>query len=114
MTVDANHISNNSSSFKYKSSIITNRNGVKIVVPLKHLLYFWRSLEMPLINCKVELSLTCNPNCVLSNLVGNSTFIIADVKRYVPVVTLSTENNAKLSNYWRKDLKDQFIGTNTK
>ena len=69
---------------------------------------------MLLINCKVELSLTCNANCVLSNLVGNSTFIIADVKRYVPVVTLSTENNAKLSNYWRKDLKNQFIGTNTK
>ena len=41
LTVDANHIPNNLSSFKYKSSFITNRNGVKIAVPLKYLnLYF--------------------------------------------------------------------------
>ena len=57
LTVDAQHIPNNSSSFKYKSSFITNRNGVKIVVPLKYLSNFWRSLEMPLINYKAELSL---------------------------------------------------------
>ena len=53
LTLDANHIPNNSSSFKYKSSFITNRNGVKIAVPLKYLSNFWRSLEIPLINCKV-------------------------------------------------------------
>ena len=52
---------------------------------------------MLLINCKVELSLTWNPNCVLSNLVGASTFTITDAKLYVPIVTLSTENDAKLS-----------------
>ena len=56
LTVDAQHIPNNSSSFKYKSSVITNRNGVKIVVPQKKLSNFWKSLEMPLINCKVEFS----------------------------------------------------------
>ena len=56
LTVDAQHIPNNSSSFKYKSSVITNRNGVKIVVPQKTLSNFWKSLEMPLINCKVEFS----------------------------------------------------------
>ena len=97
LTVDDNHIPNNSSSFKYKSSFITNRNGVKIVVPLKYLSNFWRSLEMPLINCKVELSLSWNPNCVLSNLVGDSTFTITYAKLYVPFVTLSTEDNDKLS-----------------
>ena len=97
MTVDDNHILNDSSSSKFKSSFITSRNGVKIVVPLKYLRNFWRSLEMPLINCKIKLSLTWNPNCVLSNLVGNSTFTITDAKPYVPVVTLSTEENAKLS-----------------
>ena len=43
LTVDDNHIPNNSSSFKYKSSFITNRNGVKIAVPLKYLSNFWRS-----------------------------------------------------------------------
>ena len=97
LTVDDNHIPNNSSSFKYKSSFITNRNGVKIAVPLKYLSNFWRSLEMPLINCKVELSLTWNPNCVLSNLVGDSTFTRTDAKRYVPIVTLSAQENAKSS-----------------
>ena len=112
LTVDDNHIPNNSSSFKYKSSFITNRNGVKIVVLLKYLSSFWRSLEMPLINCKVEFSLSWNPNCVLSNLVGNSTFTITDGKLYVSIMTLSAEDNAKLSNllsegfkrsvYWNK------------
>ena len=53
LTVDAEHIPNNYSSFKYKSSLITDRNGVKIAVPLKYLINFWRSLEMPLVNCKV-------------------------------------------------------------
>ena len=53
----------NAPSFKYKSSLITNtetdgtKKGVKIAVPLKYLSNFWRSLEMPLINCMVEISL---------------------------------------------------------
>ena len=46
LTLDDNHIPNNSSSFKYKSNFITNRNGVKIAAPLKYLGNFWRSLEM--------------------------------------------------------------------
>ena len=90
LTVDDNHIPNDSSLFRYKSSLIPNRNGVKIAVLPKHLSNFWRSLEMPLINCKVELSWTWNPNCVLSNLVENSTFTITDAKLYVLVVILST------------------------
>ena len=67
---------------------------------------------MPLINCKVKLSLSWDPNCVLPNLVGTSTFTIADAKLYVRIVTLSTEDNAKLSKlssegfkrpvYWNK------------
>ena len=67
---------------------------------------------MPLINCKVELSLSWDPNCILSNLVGASTFTITDAKIYVPVFTLSIEDNAKLlkllsegfkrSAYWNK------------
>ena len=61
----------NAPSFKYKSSFITNtdadgtKKGVKIAVPLKYLSNFWRSLEMSLINCKVELSLKWIENCVL-------------------------------------------------
>ena len=112
LTVDNNHIPDNLSSFKYKSNLITNRNGVKIAVPLKYLSNFWRSLEMLLINCKVELSLSWDPNFVLSSLVANLTFTITDPKLYVPVVTLSIEENAKLSKllsegfkrsvYWNK------------
>ena len=54
LAVDDNHIPSNSSSFKYKSNVTTNRNSVKIAVPLKYLSNFWRYLEMPLINCKIE------------------------------------------------------------
>ena len=63
----------NAPSFKYKASIIGNtetngtKNGVKIAVPLKYLSIFWRSLEIPLINCKVELSLKWIENCVLTS-----------------------------------------------
>ena len=60
---------------------------------------------MPLINCKVELSLTWDPNCVLSILVGGSTFTITDGKLYVPVATLSTEDNTKLSKLLSKGFK---------
>ena len=59
---------NNALSFKYKSSIIgdTENNGIKLAVPPKYLSNFWRSLEMSLTNCKLELSLNCNENCVLT------------------------------------------------
>ena len=50
-----------------------------------------------MINCKVDLSLKWNEKCVLSNVAGNSTFKIIDAKLYVAVVTLSTEDNAKLT-----------------
>ena len=62
---------NNAPSFKYKSDIIGNtenngtKNGVKIAGPLNYLSNFWRSLEMPLINCKVKLSLNWIEDCVL-------------------------------------------------
>ena len=66
---------------------------------------FWRSLEIPLINCKVELSLRWYENCVLSNVAGNSTFTITDAKLYVPVVTLKTEDNTKLSKLLTEGFK---------
>ena len=93
--------SNNSSSFKYKISLLSDRNvvggivglNVKVVVPLKYLSNFFRSLEMPLINCKIKLNLTWKKECVLSTDVGNAVFIINDTKMYVPVVALSKEDN---------------------
>ena len=103
LTVDGNNIPNNLSWFKYISSLITNRNGVKIAVPLKYLSNLSRSFE---------LSLSWDPNCVLCSLVGASTFTIADAKLYLPFVTLSNEYNTKLSKllsegfkrpvYWNK------------
>ena len=92
---------NASSSFKYKVSLLGNpivanniaKINVKIVVPLKYLSNFFRSLEMPLINCKIKLNLTWKKECVLSNDAGDAVFIINDTKMYVPVVTLSKEDN---------------------
>ena len=66
---------------------------------------FWRSLEIPLINCKVELSLRWYENCVLSNAAGNSTFTMTDAKLYVPVVTLKTKDNTKLSKLLTEGFK---------
>ena len=91
----------NSSSFKYKVSLLGNpvvanniaRINVKVVVPLKYLSNFFRSLEMPLINCKIKSNLTWKKECVLSIDDGNAVFIINDTKMYVPVVTLSKEDN---------------------
>ena len=112
----------NSESFDYKAIFMENgvtdnnltKNDVKFVVPLKHLSNFWRHLDMPLINCEVELILTWLKNCVLIDKSTreanygadpnvceidnpeNATFKIADVKLFVPVVTLSKENDIKL------------------
>ena len=73
--------------------------NVEIMVPLKHLSNFWRTLEMPLINCEINIILTWSTNCVIvSTIVANqnTTFEITDTKLYVPVVTLSTQDNSKL------------------
>ena len=73
-------------------------NGVEIMVPLKYLSNFWRTLEMPLINCEIELILDWSVNCVIistSNANQVPTFIITETNLYVPVVTLSTEDNSK-------------------
>ena len=99
LTVDGNHIPNNLSSFKYKSSLITNRNDVKIAVPLKYLSNFWRSLEMLLINCKVELSLTWDPNCVMSNLVGASTLTITDANSVFRLLLYQQKTMQNYQNY---------------
>ena len=94
-----------SSSFKYKIKLSGNvtrvagnaagvrRLNVKVVVPLKYLSNFFRSLEMPLINCKIKLNLTWKKECLLSTGDGDAAFINNDTKLYVPVATLSKEDN---------------------
>ena len=48
---------------------------------------------MPLINCKIKLNLTWKKECILSTAADDAVFIINDIKLYVPVVTLSKEDN---------------------
>ena len=73
-----------------------NAKDVEIIVPLKYLSNFWRTLEMQLINCEVNLILTWSKDCVISSATGETKFKITETKLYVPVVTLSAQDNAKL------------------
>ena len=77
------------------------------MVALKYLINFWRTLEMPLIHCEINLILTWYANCVISNGAANqnTTFAITDTKLYVPVVTLSTQDNAKLLQQLKSEFK---------
>ena len=87
--------------FKVKITSRTGNDGTKdveIMVPLKYLSNFWRTLEMPLINWEVNLILIWSSTCVLiaTNTPNqNATLEITDTKLYVPVVTLSTQENTK-------------------
>ena len=109
----------NSTSFKYKASLSGKSDDddddgndrslktTKIVVSLKYLSNFLRSLEMPLINCKIHLELNWNNDCVMygtdtyadgDNANDRETaFQITSTKLYVPVVTLSTKDNVNLT-----------------
>ena len=73
-----------------------NTKDVEIIVALKYLSNFGRTLEMPLINCEVKLILTWSSTCVITNSTSAGTFLKRDTKLYVPVVTLSTQGNPKL------------------
>ena len=78
------------------------KNRTEVVISLKHLSNFWRSLNIPLIGFEIELNLAWPKNCVLADMiVANNPptevkFQITDTKLYVPVVTLSKENDAKI------------------
>ena len=101
----------NSESFKSKIKITgktpTNNNvkDVEIMVPLKYLSNSWRTLEMPLINCEVNLIFTWSSTCVITNSNGAGTFAITDTKLYVPVVTLSTQENNKFLQQLKSGFK---------
>ena len=122
----------NSESFDYKANFMKNgvtqnnltKNDVKVVVPLKHVSNFWRSLNIPLINCEVELILTWFKNCVLRDKSAreanyganpnvyeidhpkNAVFKITDTKLYVPgVVTLSNKDDIKLLEQLKSGFK---------
>ena len=60
---------------------------------------------MPLINCKVEISWKWTEKCILSNSGTDATFKTTDAKLYIPIVTLKTEDNTKLSKSLSKGFK---------
>ena len=116
----------NSSSFKYKSNVLkglTTRNvaaytnpciehphrlflNAKIVVHLKYVSSFFRSLEIPLINTKLHFELNWTKNSVMSNAAADgTTFKITKTELYAPVVTLNTSDNLKLTKSLSKGLK---------
>ena len=101
----------NSFNFKVKMTSQTGVDGtknVKIMLPLKYSSNFWRTLEMPLINCEINLILTWSTNCVIvsTNVANqNATFEISDTKLYVPVVTLSTQDNSNLLQQLKSGFK---------
>ena len=116
----------NSNAFQYKNKIIcANRSGkkeVEIVTPLKYLGNFWRALNMPLISCELSLELKWDKHCIITsqqigvNLDGgntaaptNATFTINDCKLYVPVVTLSKNDEIKLLTYLKSGFKREII-----
>ena len=122
-----NYSIKDSKSFDYKTSITgkiegnNTKNEAEIVVPLKYLSNFWRTVDIPLINCEVSLALTRTENCVITNKAYrkadaetavvridnpiNAAFQIRDTNLYVPVVTLSTENDKKLLEKLRARFK---------
>ena len=123
-------LSSNSKSFKYKASITGNtynvgdgeasydaskagKNETELVIPLKHLSNFWRTLNIPLIGCEIKMILTWSKNCVLADMAAVNNpptgleFQIKDAELYIPVVTLSKENDKKLL----KQLKLEFKRT---
>ena len=134
----------NSDSFKYKSSITGKtsnankknsentelgntqiKNNLEIFVPLKYISNFWSTLDMPLINCELSLTLTWSENCVLTDIttqtaraaqgdnparpaIGaptSATFKITGTKLYVPVVTLSTKDGNNFSEQLKSGFK---------
>ena len=115
-----NYYIKNSISFDDTTSITGKLEGidttkyVEIAVPLNYLCNSWGTLDMSLINCEISLILIWSANCVLTNKAtteakpnanpavveinnpANATFKIRDTKVYVPVVTLSTQDDNKL------------------
>ena len=110
-------------SFKYKIKLgnITAANpdnarlgrlNVKVVVPLKYLNNFFRSLEMPLINCKIKLNLTWKKNMYYELLLMRL-YSLLMIQNYTFQLLLCQKKIIKINNKI-KVFKDLFIGTNIK
>ena len=95
-----------------KTSNDGNIKNTEIFVPLKYLSNFWRALEMPLINCEINLIFTWSRDCVITNSEGEEKFVITETKLYVPVVTLLTQDNGKLPQQLKSGFKETIINWN--
>ena len=81
---------------------------VEIMVSLKYLSSFWRTLEVLLINCEINVTLTWSANCVLPHTGNQETTIpITDTNLYVPIVALSKQNNTKLLQQLKSGFKSK-------
>ena len=109
--VTINDFPGNSALFKFKPKTTgkTENNGTinfHIMVSLKYLNNFWRTVEMPLMNCEINLIPTWSANYFLSNAANQATtFAITNTKIYVPIVTLSIQSNAKLLQQLKSGFK---------
>ena len=74
-------------------------------MPLKYLSNFWRSLERPLTNCEVNLIRTWSNYCVIYEGNSATTFAKTGTNFYVPVVTLSIQDNTKLLQQLKSGFK---------
>ena len=118
----ANLTANNSSSFKYKVNLLGDGNvvgdrvrlNVKVVVPLKYLSNFFRSLEMPLINCKIKLNLTWGKNAYYQLMLVMQYLLLMTRKCTFQLLLYQKKIIKILLNNKIKDFKDLFIGTNIK
>ena len=105
---DPNNNITRSESFKFKIKITGktpaagNTKDVWIAVSLKYLSNFWRTLEMPLVNCEINLILIWSEDCVISSATGATKFKITDTKLYIPVVTLSINRTINWNEYQPK------------
>ena len=127
---DNANVANNTTNLVYKSKLIkvnnvNNVNNVQLVVSLKYVRNFFRSLELPLVNCKIDLELTWHKDCIISSAHAAAgqvvSFMITDTKLYVPIVTLSTKDNTNLTKqlnegfkrtiYWNQYVSKPFIET---
>ena len=101
----------NSKSFKSKVKVMGktpddgNTKVVEIIVPLKCLSNFWRTLEIPLINCEYNLILSWSKDCVITSSTGIGKFAVTETEFYVPGVTLSTKDNEKLLQQLKSGFK---------
>ena len=117
-----------SKSFEYKTKLLgsTPNNNIlraEVAIPLKYLSNFWRSLDLPLNNCEIELDLSWSDKCAISEIsrtfravsdpplqqvataTTEATFQINSGKLYVPVVPLLINDNIKFLENMKQGFK---------